>query len=150
MANDIVHNNLQDNVGNALDAPNSSQVVEPAGSVKSDVEGFLNAWILRLRACGVAFELSGNRLRVQPWKSLTTEDQATLRAHRVAIKNLVRAGLPDPLSPIATTTTERAAPAIDPAILRIINWNTPEERQRRAQEATAVAVRMMWQTSPYL
>lgn len=50
-----------------------------------------------------------------------------------------------PVAPVAV-----APSAIDVDVLRIVNWNTAEERERRRQEATDVMYQMLGVPSPYL
>jgi hypothetical protein len=147
MSKVINSNNFDEQATGPIEASTGSQVVEPETRDAGDPAATLSTWLADVRARDVTFTLSNNRLRVEPWRLLTTEDQATLREHRAAIKNLVAAGLPELPAPPSSKPESRE---IDPAILRIINWHTPEEQQRRSAEATALAIRMLWRTSPYL
>jgi hypothetical protein len=90
-------------------------------------------------------------LRVSPWPSLTADEQTQLRQHREAVKQLVRAGLPE--VPIHAPTVEQSAPMSKvkaaPApempehIRRIIDGRTESETSRRRLENTAVMLAML-------
>ena len=54
------------------------------------------------------------------------------------------------VAPTVTPVMPVALNATDSVVLRIVNWNTPEETERRRAEATAVMLRTMGTTSPYL
>ena len=70
------------------------------------------SWLRGLAARGVRVTLHRNRIRLHPasaYRALTDAEILTLRHHRAAIKELVRAGIP--LDVVRTTpTAEKATP----------------------------------------
>jgi hypothetical protein len=107
-------------------------------------------WVATLNARGVQVRLRKNRLWLIPesaYKELTDDERATLRHNREAIKDVVRARAKNPPPPVAPTPTEPKRP-IPEHILRVINYNTPEERKRRSDEATDVMLGMMGRRGP--
>lgn len=121
--------------------------------------------VWRLAQRGIRFEIrnphtdgSGGRLWLRPgtaYKELTDEERAVIRHRREELKQLVRDGVPvtAPTKPegasssTAPTHRPRASPTkptpspVPDHIRRIVDWNKPEERRRREEEATALMLR---------
>jgi hypothetical protein len=137
-----------------LEEPDLDRIANRTGPVERPLEPTLDAWISILRARGITFTLTHNRLRVSPWRKLSTDDQATLRQHREAIKQLVRAG-----SPVAASVDKSIDPAPDlDARLkerdleswRVIHYNDPAEVERRRVESTSLMPRVRRPAFPNL
>jgi hypothetical protein len=120
-----------------------------------------------LRARGVTFRLTGNRLQVSPWKRLTTEEQHAVRQEREAIKAIVRAQPEKPHHAIAVANQQPApAPQPEPTKcaycgcapcvgeshphFRVLHASSPEEIERRSLENTAVMLKMMTYRHTYV
>jgi len=124
------------------------RITNPIGPVESPPELTLKTWIAALRSRGISFAVTNNRLRVSPWRKLSTGDQTMLRQHRDAIKKLIREGMPG--LPAAPSVGKSAAAVDLDAQLkkhdleswRVIHHNDPDEIERRRVEATSLMTRV--------
>jgi len=140
--------NFDDTNQATLEEPNSNRMANPIGSVERPLQLTLVSWIAALRSRGVSFAVTNNRLRVSPWRKLSTGDQTMLRQHRDAIKKLIREGMPG--LPAAPSVGKSAAAVDRDAQLkkhdleswRVIHHNDRDEIERRRVEATSLMTRV--------
>jgi hypothetical protein len=134
----------------------------------------MNAGAARVAGRGVSVTLRGNRLVIRPddaYRNLSDAEILTLRHHREAIKQAVRAGTTTTVRPIGwpkediettvseSTTATPHEPTIDRdaelkdrnlEAWRIVHGRDKDAIERRNREATAVMLRTIGLESPYL
>jgi hypothetical protein len=118
----------------------------------------IECFIADLGRRGLTLRLMGNRIQafdatgLHAWPSLTGDEVVFIRANRSDLKRHLQGlpPLPRPEVPVAVAATPEKKAPVPEHIRRVIDFNTPEENERRRAEATAVMLRTLGQTSPLL